>query len=49
VLAAGQAVEDDAPADLQGVDVIVAGSDSVHGVHDVRSHLGSAEFEAVEH
>ena len=49
MLAAGQAVEDDAPADLQGVDVIFAGSDSVHGVHDMRPHLGSAEFEAIEH
>ena len=49
MLAAGQAVEDDTSADLQGVDVIFAGSNSGHGVHDLRSHLGSAEFEAVEH
>ena len=49
MLAAGQAVEDDTSADLQGVDLIFARSDSGHGVHDVRSHLGSTEFEAVEH
>lgn len=49
MLTAGQAIEDDTSADLQGVDVIFAGSDSGHGVHYMRSHLGSAEFEAIEH